>query len=311
MVDIIERINDYSKDHCWQYDIRLKNEKEDIKKLPLTEEEIKNLKTSDFVYKLVTDKRERKNLTKFIERHEWLGNLSQFTTHWFAAYLTVNDGFNEFEILAGVILMNMPNSFSKMLGDDTKNIERLVSRGACISWSPKNLASNFLMWCINYMAKNTQYRLFTAYSDPTAKEIGTIYQACNWYYLGQNSGTTKRYINPYSGKLVSDRVFRARSFYKKYAKDLGIEWQKNWNNDQSMLWENVPDDIEKKLRDYSKYMQNKTDYYIFPSKHKYAYIQGKNKLETKKLRKKFLKNNKIYDYPKNRIEYFKIEKVEK
>jgi hypothetical protein len=196
--------------------------------------------------------------------------------------------------------MNMPNAFSKMLGDDTKNLERLVSRGACISWSPKNLASKFLMWSINYMVKNTQYRLFTAYSDPTAKELGTIYQACNWFYLGQKSGTTKRYINPYNGKLVTDRVFRARSFYKRYAKDLKIQWQSNWNSDQKMLWENVPDDIEKMLRDYSKEIQKNANYHNFPSKHKYAYVQGANKLETKQLRKKFLKLNKVYSYPKER-----------
>jgi hypothetical protein len=303
MVDVIQRTQEYSKDHCWQYDIRLNNYKEDLMLCNLSEDEVKDLKTSDFEFKFVTDKAEQKRLAKFIQRHEWLGNLSQFTTHWFGAYYK--------GILAGVILMNMPNAFSKMLGENTKELERLVSRGACISWSPKNLASNFLMWCIKYMVKNTQYRLFTAYSDPTAKELGTIYQACNWYYLGQSSGGTKKYINPYTGKLVTDRVFRARSFYKRYAKDLGIQWQKDWSNDRKMLWENIPDDIEKQLRDYSKEVQKNSDYYIFPSKHKYAYVLGENKLETKRLRKEFLVKNKVYPYPKNRSEDEQIKRISK
>ena len=79
----------------------------------------------------------------------------------------------------------MPNAFSKLLGKNTNDLERLISRGACISWSPKNLGSAFLMWCLRWMVKNTDYRIFTAYSDPTARELGTIYQACNFYYLGQ------------------------------------------------------------------------------------------------------------------------------
>ena len=83
------------------------------------------------------------------------------------------------------------------------------------------------MWCIKYMVENTQYRLFTAYSDPAAKELGTIYQACNFYYLGQSFGGKAKYVNPYTGKLVSDRFFRQRTAYKKYANELGLNGKRN------------------------------------------------------------------------------------
>ena len=192
--------------------------------------------------------------------------------------------------------MNQPNSFSKLLGENTSKIERLISRGACISWSPKNLASHFMMFCIRWMVENTQYRLFTAYSDETAKEIGTIYQSCNFYYLGQKSGGTKKYINPYNGKLMSDRQFRCRSFYKKYAKELGIKWENNWNKDSKILWENIPNDVEQKLREYSKKKQAESQLVEVPSKRKYAYVLGRDKKETKLLRRKFLELNKVYSY---------------
>lgn len=300
-IDIIERAKNYDKEHCWQYDIRLNNLPQDIKESGIDSERIKSLSVSDFHFKPLNADWERKEATKFIERHEWLGNLSQFTTHWFGAYYHDPDqGLVGKDILAGVTLMNMPNAFSKLLGEDTREIERLISRGACISWSPKNLASSFLMWSIQWMVKNTRYRLFTAYSDPTAKEIGTIYQACNFYYLGQDSGTTTRYINPYTGRIVSDRFFRVRSAYKKYAKELGIEWDKNWNNDQRMLWENVPPNVEKALRDQSKLKQSQAQKIDFPSKHKYAYVLGQTKAETKKLRKEFEQRNKVLQYPKGR-----------
>jgi hypothetical protein len=288
----IDRLNNYDKDHCWQYDIRLKNYEEDLVLAGLTDEYVKTLKVPDFDFKVVTNKSERKELKAFIERHEWLGNLSQFTTHWFGCYHK--------DILAGVILFNVPNTFSKMLGENTPHLERLISRGACISWSPKNLASSMLMWSIQWMVDNTDYRLFTAYSDPTAKELGTIYQACNFYYLGQKAGTTKRYINPYTGKMVSDRYFRQKTAYRKYAKEMGIEWGTNWNHSTGMSWENIPDDIETKLRDYSKKKQLESKVTIFPQKHKYAYILGRDKRETKHLKRKFENKIKTYPYPKDR-----------
>tara|TARA_Y100000310_G_scaffold274171_1_gene289966 strand:- start:523 stop:1464 length:942 start_codon:yes stop_codon:yes gene_type:complete len=308
-VDILKRMEDYDREHCWQYDMRLGNLKEDLQACNISPEEMENIQVSDFQFKLIEDKAERQELTAFIKRHEWLGTLSQFTTHWFGAYYTPKtlpqgELFPK-PILAGVILMNMPNAFSKILGQLTPKLERLVSRGACISWSPKNLASTFLMWCIRYMVNNTQYRLFTAYSDPTAKELGTIYQACNWIYLGQKAGTTKRYINPYNGKLVTDRVFRARSFYKRYAKELDIEWQKHWNEDHKIHWDRMPEGVEKKLRDFSKQKQKQSIYHEFPSKHKYLYILGRDKRETKKLKKEFIaRNPKLQNlpYPKERGE---------
>lgn len=289
----IERLKGYDKDHCWQYDIRLKNYEEDLIEAKLSEEYVNKLKVSDFTFKVVTDKDEKALMKRFIERHEWLGTLSQYTTQWFACY--------HGDILAGVILFNMPNAFSKMLGEDTPQLERLISRGACISWSPKNLASSLLMWSIKWMVKNTRYRLFTAYSDPTAREIGTIYQACNFYYLGQKSGTTKRYINPYSGKMVSDRYFRQKTAYRKYAKELKIEWDKSWHHPTGMNWENVPNNIEKQLRDFSKKKQLESKVFHFPQKHKYAYILGENKRETKQLKKLFHNKIKTYPYPKDRV----------
>ena len=199
--------------------------------------------------------------------------------------------------------MGMPNAFSKLLGEETKNIERLIARGASASWTPKNLGSKFLMWCIKWMVHNTDYRLFTCYSDIQAKEMGSIYQALNFYYLGQGSGASIRCVNPYNPtKIITDRAFRARSFYKRYAKDLGIEWQKDWSTDQCILWKNIPDDVEEKLRAYSKEMYAKAEKIKFPSKHKYAFVLGRDKRETKRLRAEFKRRNKIYPYPKKRGE---------
>jgi len=285
-------VTTYDNTTCWQYNIRVANLEEDLKLANLTKEQAENLTCQDFTFCEVTSKEEKKNLVEFIKRHEWLGTISQYPTHYFACYYK--------DILAGVLMFNVPNAFTKMLGEDTDKLERLISRGSCISWSPKNLASKFIMWAINYMVQNTRYRLFTAYSDVEAGELGTIYQACGFYCLGKGSGTTRRYINPYTGKVVSDRFFRHKTAYKKFAQELNIPWQKDWNHSTGMSWNNIPDNIEKQLRDFSKQKQASSTLIEKPSKYKYAYVLGRDRRETRALRKQFLSLNKIYDYPKER-----------
>ena len=49
-----------------------------------------------------------------------------------------------------------------------------------------------------------------------------------------------------------------------------------------------------------KEQQSISEKISMPSKHKYAYVLGKNKKETKQLRKTYEERNKIYPYPKER-----------
>lgn len=293
---LLKQIKTYDKEWCYQYQKRLDTLQEDMQRYGWSEEDVKNISLDDFKFRYIDSEIEKTRATEFIKRYEWLGTIGSFPTHWFIATYK--------GILGGVIIMSMPNSFSKLLGKDTDKLERLISRGASASWCPFNLGSKFLMWAIKWMVNNTRYRLFTCYSDPQAKELGSIYQGLNFYYLGQKSGASVRCINPYNpSALISDRAFRARSMYKRYAKDMGIPWQADWNTDQCMLWDNVPDDIEFRLKEYSRMMYQKSEKIRFPNKHKYAFVLGQNKKETKELRKLFESLNTTYDYPKVRGDY--------
>ena len=292
-ISLLKQIKEYDKPHCYQYQKKLDTLEEDKAKLGFTDKDIEKIDTSDFDFAPITTKEGKEEATQFISKYEWLGTIGSYPTHWFAARYN--------GILGCVVIFGMPNAFSKILGENTKDIERLIARGASASWTPKNLGSCFLSWCIHWMVNNTQYRLFTAYADTQAKEQGTIYQALNFYCLGNKSGTTVRCVNPYNkNKIITDRAFRARSFYRRYCKDLGIEVQPNWFGSHGVLWENIPDDIEQELREYSREMYRKAEKIEFPKKYKYAYVLGRDKRETKMLRKKFLELNKVYDYPKDR-----------
>jgi len=296
----------YSKNHCWQHEIRTQNLQDDLSgavtqllnpkdlftpPLERTEKELCSLSVNDFDLSYEKKKTSFSEVKRFVEKHEWLAQMSHRPTHLFTARY---EG-----LLCGVVVMDVPNAFSKMMGEETRKIERLISRGACISYSPKNLASSLVMFSIRWMSKNTDYRLFTAYSDPEAKELGTIYQACNFFYLGQSFGADRQYKIE-SGKWVSDRYFRCRSVYKKLSKVANIKWDKSWQDGDKVHFDRMPKDTQQRLKKLSSNYMNKCENRDRMPKHKYAHIQGKSKSETRRLRKQFLDMNNVLPYPKNR-----------
>jgi len=286
-----DRFKDYQGDKCWQGYIRELNLEEDLQAAGLTEEEANELRTSDFdfVYVPKEDKEGCREIKEFIERHEWLGKQSQRSTHRFCARLKKNNA------LAGVVIMATPNAFSNLLGPENKDKEKLISRGACISWGPKNLGSWLIMSSLRWMVENTEFRYFTAYSDPEAKELGTIYQACNFTYLGQTSGTAKQYLDPAHPQKgwFSDREFRKKSKYQRYAQAIGIDkatW-KGWMKKYSPNWEIIPEDIKVKIKaEEERYRQSCKERPV-PAKHKYVCILGSSPGETKYYKRLFKKLN--------------------
>jgi hypothetical protein len=156
----------------------------------LTKGEANKLRVRDFKFEYVAkyDRPRCQEIKAFVTRHEWLGKMPRRPTHRFVATYQGR--------LAGVIVLATPNSFSSLLGHEYRHLEKLISRGACISWSPRNLGSALVMFALRWMVKNSEFRIFTAYSDPEAGELGTIYQACNFTYLGQTYGARSEYLDP-------------------------------------------------------------------------------------------------------------------
>ncbi len=297
-----ERFEKYDGDKCWQGHIRDVNREQDLKDANLTEEEAAALRVSDFEFEYIpkTDKARCREIVKFIERHEWLGKPATWTTHRFTMTLNVP---GKPRVLSGVIMMATPNAFSHLLGADMKHKEKLLARGACISFGPKNLGSNIIMASIKWMVKNTDFRYFTAYSDPDANEIGTLYSACSWTYLGQASGTKHQYFVEGKG-WKGDKAFTERSEYVRHAKDLGIEFLPEWRRKGKVNWSAIPNEVAVQLKQMAKDKKNACKKRVAAPKHKYVYVMGRGKKETKRLRKLLLENNPKLplDYPKNRGE---------
>jgi hypothetical protein len=285
--ELTERIRNYKGKECWQKKIRRKNLLKDLFKANLTKKEADNIKVSDIICRYVqpNENETKREIVEFIKEHEWLGkNVNRPTHHFIAEYRGQ---------IVGVQVLATPNAFSHILGKEFINKEKLIARGACISWSPKGLGSRLLMFSVNWMVKNTEFRIFTAYSDEEARELGTIYQACNFTYLGKKYGGRFQFYDPDSPKRgwFSDRVFRKVGQYKKYGVRLGIEWQKEWNTQGKMHWDKVPDELEDLLRIEAKSYEKRCIKRETPKKHKYMYLKGRAKRETKLLKQVFEKHN--------------------
>ena len=75
-------------------------------------------------------------------------------------------------------------------------------RGACAHWAPPNSASKLIRRSMSLLPE--RYKVVTATVDSAAGEIGTIYQACGFDYVGtmRNGGRSLTHIN---GRHVSER----------------------------------------------------------------------------------------------------------
>ena len=287
----------YNAKNCWQYEIRVQNLARDLGAAGLTQEEASNLKVQEFEFKILeaASKKEIKAVSLFIENHEWLGRVPPRISHRFIATYHGQ--------LAGVLLLSCPNQWSRKL-KEIFLLERLISRGACISWSPKNLASRFNMWALRWMVQNTEYRIFSGYSDPRAKELGTIYQACNFYYMGKNFGSDRLYLDPEYPERgwFSERKFSTFHQIKTYATKLHIKWQNSWNEKTRIFWEKVPVKEKIKLLQYQEFHKSYCLVKEIPLKHKYILPLGRNKAEQRKLNRLLLSAfpNLNKKYPKDR-----------
>ena len=75
---LLQRIQTYDKDWCYQYQKRLDTLAEDMREYNWTEEDIKNISLDDFKFSYIDSEVEKYRATKFIERYEWLGTVGSF-----------------------------------------------------------------------------------------------------------------------------------------------------------------------------------------------------------------------------------------
>ena len=250
-----------------QYRKKLQNYEEDIKNLPFNFEALVasqfDLEKEDF----------SDEISDFIKKYEWLGTIGVAPKWCFTARYK---GY-----LAGVVLINEPVAYSKILGPDTPRYEALIQRGASASWTPKNLGSRLIMFSCKWMVSNTDKRAFVGYADFSAKEKGIIYQACGFDYLGDSYGESYMYRHPEIKKNPFSKHSLSRtSAFKSWCRKNNIELKKNWFKENGFKnLKEIPKDIKKAWYDSIKKILAKSEKIKMVKRRKYVLVLGKTRRE--------------------------------
>jgi hypothetical protein len=230
-------------------------------------------------------------IKQFLLMYEWLKSVGVYPKRCFTMRLRGH--------LAGVQVLNEPASYSKILGPDTMKYESLVQRGASVSWAHQHLGSKMLMASINWMVQNTGKRLFVGYADPKAGEMGVLYSACNFMYLGNKFGITEKYKHPTyrNGKEFCAHSLKRTGVLKWWCRRNNIVMDKSWFKPNGFKdLKTIPPEIKQRWYDWAKVLIGESIEIPMEQKGKYALIKGKDKREQRYLMGLF--KEKTYPYPK-------------
>lgn len=132
--------------------------------------------------------------------------------------------FNNKDEWCGVVLFNRGNiAIEKPFGINKGEAAELIR----VAFNGKQEAtSKAVSISIRLLMKDCPLiRLLVSYADKEASHFGTIYQAMNWFYIGERKSNPK-WIHPVSGKEIHDRNVTPTGFVKTFG---GIKrmWRKD------------------------------------------------------------------------------------
>lgn len=137
---------------------------------------------------------------KIIEEYEYLGCIAAVNFHQYGIFFG--------DVCGGVVIFGQEYAENQGVWDKYGYTGKIIllNRGVCLHWTPKNTNSHLISESVKLLP--TKYGIVTATVDPDAGEIGTIYQACNWYYVGalRKGKTRENYI--INGKKYGSRSVR-------------------------------------------------------------------------------------------------------
>lgn len=156
--------------------------------------------------------------------HEWLGTMPPGIR---ACYGLVGEG-----ILLGAACFGQGSGpRSRFLcGPEWADRVITLSRGACTHRAHHHAGSFLVSRAVKLVAEDLGARVVTAYSDPDAGEVGTIYQACNWLYIGFGTGKEDAGYGRWDSRMVGEQDWMSSRARRSWLKargwaDTAIWWK--------------------------------------------------------------------------------------
>lgn len=208
---------------------------------------------------------------KIVEEYEYLGCLAAINQYQYGIFFR-NQLTGELNC-GGVVVFGQEYAENQGVWDKYGYTNKIIllNRGVCLHWTPKNTNSKLIMEAIKMLP--AKYKVITCTIDPDAGEIGTIYQACNFYYVGAMRKNKSR-VNV----IINGKKYGSRSIRQKYG---------------TMSKKTLPDIVKKELGNNVN-----IEFVTVYAKHRYFYFRG-NKIEKKKNLQAI--KNIIKPYPKRNV----------
>ena len=162
---------------------------------------------------------------QIILKYEWLGTMAGTNLHFgifFGPYCAgvgcvANNG-------GGTAGVNKHMEF----GIERTELSTLA-RGACVHWAPPGTNSKLVAQIVRQLPSVSKGKVLIAYGDPDAGEIGTIYQACGWTYIGTTNASKHEVLSPMG------RVYNTATV-GSWGRKRGISYKKMWAALQKDGW---------------------------------------------------------------------------
>jgi hypothetical protein len=230
-------------------------------------------------------------IKEFLKSYEWLKSVGVPSKWCFTMRLRGH--------LAGVQILNEPAAYSKLLDTVSMKLECLIQRGCTVSWAHPHLGSKMLMSSINWMVQSTEKRLFVGYADPAAAEVGIIYQATNFKYLGENFGGNCLYRHPIykNRKEFSAHSLKRTSAFRAWCRQNNITIEPFWIKPNGFKdLKQIPPKVKSAWYGWAKKLILESEKIKIALKGKYVLLRGKDRKEQKILDSLF--KLKTFSYPK-------------
>lgn len=134
-----------------------------------------------------------------ILKYEWLQSMGRGVSAYYGLKL---DG----ELLGASCWGRMGGAVGNICGTEYAKQTVCLMRGACVPHAPDNSASFFTRNACRQAYKDFGWEVTFAYSDTVdAGEMGTVYQACGWYFLGEGIGSNVHtdFISPDGSRKIT------------------------------------------------------------------------------------------------------------
>lgn len=144
-----------------------------------------------------------------IDKYEWLGCMPVGVKKCYGLFFPSK--YDNTWLLGGVTV------FSQEYAENTGVWDKygftgqiiLLARGVNLHFCPKNANSHLIMESIKMLPE--EYKVITCTIDPLAGEVGTIYQSCNFIYVGVMRQGKER-----TGCIIDNKLYGSRALRQKF-----------------------------------------------------------------------------------------------